>query len=107
MPLRSDRVQRLQREKELTNRYIANVIGVNENTVSRWVSGKRQPGVLSLNQLAALLEVSIEYLMGITDDPTPPSDDIGELSDEERRILMIFRRGGRKGLKRLLGDDDE
>lgn len=107
MPVRADRLQRLQKEKGYTNRYIAAVIGVNENTVSRWVSGKRQPGALSLNQLAATLEVSLDYLMGTTDDPTPPSSEIGELSEEEERILWAFRRGGRKGIKRLLDQDDE
>lgn len=107
MPVRADRLQQLQRGKGYTNRYIATVIGVNENTVSRWVSGKRQPGGLSLNQLAALFEVSIEYITGLTDDPTPPSDDIGDLTNEERELLRILRRGGRKALKRLLDDDDE
>ena len=107
MPLRAERLQLLQREKGYTNRYIANVLHVNENTVSRWVSGRRQPGRLSMNQLAALCETSIEYLNGITDDPTPPPDDIEDLTDEERELLRAFRRGGRKGLKRLLGDDDD
>lgn len=107
MPIRADRLQQLQKEKGYTNRYIATVIDVNENTVSRWVSGKRQPGGLSLNQLAALLDVSIEYLTGLTDDPTPPSNDIGDLSEEERLLLQVFRRGGRKALLRQLGEDDE
>lgn len=107
MALRTDRLQLMQRERGYTNRYIATVLGVNENTVSRWVSGKRQPGKLSLYQLAALLEVSIEYIEGLTDDKTPPPSDIGDLSDEERRLIWAFRRGGRKGLTRLFGDDEE
>ena len=107
MPLRTDRVQTLQRAKGYTNRYIATVLGVSENTVSRWVSGRRQPGKLSINQLAAMFEVSIEYLLGLTDDPIPPPNDISDLTDEERELLRIFRRGGRKALKRLIDDDDE
>lgn len=107
MPLRADRVQRLQKEKGYTNRYIATVLDVNENTVSRWASGRRQPGKLSLNQLAALFGVSIEYLLGSTDDPTPPPDEIEDLSAEEREMLRAFRRGGRKALLRLLGEDDD
>ncbi len=107
MPLRADRVRELQRAKGYSNRYIANLIGVNENTVSRWANGNRQPGSLSLNQLAAALDVSLDYLMGINDDPTPPSSDIGDLSEEEKRILWAFRRGGRKAIRRLLEKDDE
>lgn len=107
MPLRADRLQQLQRDKGYTNRYIANLIGVNENTVSRWANGNRQPGSLSLNQLAAVLEVTLDYLMGISDDPSPPSTELGELSEEEQRILWAFRRAGRKGIRRLLDKDDE
>jgi transcriptional regulator with XRE-family HTH domain len=106
MPLRADRVRELQRAKGYSNRHIATLIGVNENTVSRWANGNRQPGSLSLNQLAAVLEVSLDYLMGISDDPTPPSQEIGELSKEEQRLLWAFRRGGQKGVTRLFHDDD-
>lgn len=106
MPLRADRMRELLKSKGYSNRYISNLIGVNENTVSRWANGNRQPGSLSLNQLAAALEVTLDYLMGISDDPTPPSSEIGELSEEEKRFVWAFRRGGRKGIKRLLDDDE-
>lgn len=106
MPFRADRLLALQREKGYTNRHIATVIGVNENTVRRWITEGRQPGALSLNQLAAVLDTNIDYLMGNTDDKTPPPSDIGELSDEEKRLIWAFRRGGRGGLTRLFGDDE-
>lgn len=107
MPLRADRLRELQKAKGYSNRHLAGLIGVNENTVGRWVKGNRQPGALSLNQLAAALETSLDFLMGTTDDPTPPSSEIGELSKEEERILWAFRRGGRKAIRRLLDEDDE
>ncbi len=107
MPFRADRLTALQREKGYTNRYIAGVIGVYENTIRRWVTEGRQPGTLSLNQLAAILDTNIDYLLGNTEDKTPPSDDIEDLSDEERRLLWAYRRGGRKAILRLLGEDGE
>lgn len=107
MPLRADRVRELQNHNGYTNRYIADLIGVSENTVSRWANGHRQPGALSLNQLAAVFNVSLDYLMGMTDDPTPPPSDLGELSLEEQRLLWAFRRGGPKAVRRQLGDTDE
>lgn len=106
MPLRTDRVRELQQAKGYSNRYIADQIEVNENTVSRWVTGNRQPGALSLNQLAAILETNIDYLMGNTDDKTPPPSEIGELSEMEQRLIWALRRGGRKSARRLLADDE-
>jgi transcriptional regulator with XRE-family HTH domain len=107
MPFRADRLTALQREKGYTNRHLALLIGVNENTVRRWITENRQPGALSLNQLAAALDTNIDFLMGNTDDKTPPPSDIGDLSEMEQRLIWAFRRGGRKGATRLLGDTDE
>lgn len=106
MPFRADRLLALQKEKGYTNRYLAGLIGVNENTVRRWIIEHRQPGTLSLNQLAAILDTNIDYLMGNTEDKTPPPSELGELSDEERRLVWAFRRGGQKNVRRLFGDDE-
>lgn len=107
MPLREDRVRALLMSKGYSNRHVATLIGVNENTVGRWASGKRQPGSLSLNQLAAVLDTSTDYLLGTTEDPTPPPSELGELTDMEQRLVWAYRRGGRKNITRLFGDDDE
>lgn len=106
MPFRADRLAELQRAKGYSNRHLALLIGVNENTVRRWLVDGQQPGALSLNQLAATLDTNIDYLMGNTDDKTPPPSEIGELSEMEKRLVWAFRRGGRGGAKRLLGEDE-
>jgi transcriptional regulator with XRE-family HTH domain len=107
MPFRADRLAALQRAHGYSNRHLAGIIGVNENTVRRWLVDGQQPGALSLNQLAATLDTNIDYLMGNTDDKTPPPSELGELSEMERRLLWAFRRGGPKGARRLLSDVDE
>lgn len=106
MPFRADRLAELQRAKGYSNRHLANLIGVNENTVRRWLVEGQQPGALSLNQLAAVMDTNIDYLMGNTDDKTPPPPELGELSELEKRFVWALRRGGRKAVKRLLGDDE-
>lgn len=107
MPFRADRMGTLQKAMGYSNRHLAGLIGVNENTVRRWLVDGQQPGALSLNQLAAVLETNIDYLMGNTDDKTPPPSDIGDLSEMEQRLIWAFRRGGRGAARRLLGDTDE
>lgn len=107
MPFRADRLGELQRAHGYSNRHLATVIGVNENTVRNWLVNGQQPGALSLNQIAVALETNIDYLMGNTDDKTPPEPELGELSDEERRLLWAFRRGGEKEIRRLFGNADD
>lgn len=109
MPFRADRARALQQQQGYSNRHIALLIGINENTVGRWLSGKQQPNTARLNQLAAVLEVSIEYLLGTTDDKTPPPPELGELSDDEQRLVWMMRSSDEKAkeIRRLLFGDDE
>lgn len=102
MPLRADRVKLLQQQMGYSNRHIATLIGINENTVSRWVSGRQQPNSLRLNQLAAVLEVSEGYLLGNTDDKTPPPPDTGELSGDERRLILAIRDGDESEVNEIM-----
>ena len=107
MPLRADRVRQLQQKQGYTNRHIATLIGVNENTVSRWARGTRQPGSLSLNLLAALLDTSTDYLLGTTDEPNPPKRAQVDVTQMEFLLLDAFRRGDMRAITRLIGEDDD
>lgn len=50
-------------EKELTNRWLAEELGVCQMTVSRWTTNKTQPPVSQLIEIAKLLDVTLEDLM--------------------------------------------
>ena len=49
-------------KKGLKQKYIAEKVGVSEVTVSNWVKGKMRPNEQHLNELAKILDVSIEKL---------------------------------------------
>lgn len=53
-------------EKNRTNRWLAEAIGKNETTVSRWCSNKAQPGLDTLTKIAVLLNVDIRELINKT-----------------------------------------
>ena len=42
---------------------------ISENTISRYESGEREPGIAELIRIADYFRVSIDYLVGRTDDP--------------------------------------
>ena len=56
----------------LKQRHLAERLGVDETSVSRWVIGKREPDDQTKAQLANILHVSVDYLMG-RDSSTPPA----------------------------------
>lgn len=106
MPLHMVRIEALKERLKLTNKGISEAVGVKENTVWRWMSGKSQPASIHLSKLAEVLGTSSDYILGNTDDPTPRKRSQVDLTEDEFRILDAYRRGDWRGLMRLLGDGD-
>lgn len=53
----------LRRRRNLTQRELANLLGVQINTVSRWEQGQRCPSIKMLVQIAKILDVDIDDLI--------------------------------------------
>lgn len=58
-----------------------------KNTVSNMKAG-RMPSADNIVIIAQYLEVSAEYLMGATDDPTPPNK---VLTEEQKLLAEIYK----------------
>ena len=50
---------------------LAELLGISQQTYSRYERGQRIPSVETVYVLARLYHVSMDYLAGITDDPQP------------------------------------
>lgn len=61
-----NRIKVVLAEKGKTNRWLAEQIGKNEATVSRWCSNKAQPGLETLLEIARVLEVDVKELLNQT-----------------------------------------
>lgn len=73
-----DRLKSLRREKELTQAELAKIFSLGESTISFYESNKRTPDYELLNKLADYFNVSIDYLLGRTDNKQ-----LYELKDEQ------------------------
>ena len=63
---------RIARErKKLNQAELAKLIGVSNDTVSRWETGKRQPRLQDLNKLAEILKVPFSFVAGRNDETSP------------------------------------
>ena len=51
---------------------VATLLGLEWLGYQRYEAGNREPNLSRLCQLADILNVSTDYLLGRTDDPTPP-----------------------------------
>ena len=84
------RLFELRTEKELSQRDIAKVFNVSQGTYNNWENGKTQPSIEQLISLASLFEVSVDYLIGNTDEYGTIKGN-NSISSQERELLKSFR----------------
>jgi putative transcriptional regulator len=53
-------------EQSRTNRWLADQVGVNEGTVSHWVTNSKQPSVETFYNIAIILKIDIKDLFEST-----------------------------------------
>lgn len=63
-----ERLRELRKNRKLTLRELSEKINLRANTLSQFENGKRKPSIESLNTLADFFNVSVDYLMGRTND---------------------------------------
>jgi transcriptional regulator with XRE-family HTH domain len=66
-----ERIRNLRIDNDLTQKQVAGVLGVKQNTYSQYEIGVLKYPIDVLIKLAYRFETSIDYLVGITDVPTP------------------------------------
>lgn len=70
-----ERIKALRKEYGMTQFALANALGITKGTVSTWENNSRTPGFETLSKLSDIFQRSIEYIMGKSDDATPPVRD--------------------------------
>lgn len=62
------RIKELRTAKGISQLKMAMDLNTNQNTISRYETGEREPGIAELIKIADYFNVSIDYLVGRTDD---------------------------------------
>lgn len=88
----------LRNEKGYSQKELAEMINVAQNTVSNWENGTREPDNATLIKLAKLFNCSTDYLLGRTDikNPYEPEamavhHDEEEFTEEELEDIKKFK----------------
>lgn len=79
-------IKSLREARGLTQRALAKQLGMAPSTLAMYEIGKREPDNDTLKKFADFFGVSTDYLLGRTDDPTPP--DVDEPTEQELEELM-------------------
>lgn len=89
----SDKIKMLAKEKKIPIKVLLEECGLSKNTLSSMQSGGSLPKSENLAKIADGLNVSVDYLLGRTDDPNlntkKQAVDVDSLSKEEITALVI------------------
>jgi transcriptional regulator with XRE-family HTH domain len=65
----SQRLNKLRQKKNISHEKLANELGLTRTTISHWENGIRLPSLETAAALADYFDVSLDYLVGRSDDP--------------------------------------
>ena len=92
----AERLRTLRRERELSKRELVGQLPINYSTYANYESGFREPNSEVLQMLARFYGVSIDYLMGMTENRRK-ADEIAVLNDEEHDHITLYRQLDKHG----------
>ena len=88
METMGERIAKARMYMNLNQRELAKKANLTEANLSRYENGVREPKSAVLARLADALEVSTDYLVGLTDEKTYDSYDVGK-KDEDDILLAL------------------
>lgn len=103
------RIKERREQIDLTQRELAEAVGVAVPTISMYENGKREPDGQTMTRLASVLGCSVDYLLGVDEKPVEMSDFTfamhgmeRDLTEHDKAVLLQMaqtlkdaRRGGR------------
>lgn len=84
-----NRLKEIREDRDLYQRDVANFLNIDQSNYSRYEQEKINIPVSILKRLAAYYDVSIDYLLYLTDEKKPYKKSIVETNcDEEQKISV-------------------
>lgn len=77
----NERLREARKQKNYSQEYVAEKIHTSRQTVLRWENGTSVPSVEIIKELAKLYDVSINYLLEISDDNKESIQESSNISD--------------------------
>lgn len=103
--MRNKRLREARIKNHLTQEELAEKMQTNKVQISRWENGSAIPRSEALIDLSRILSVSVDYLLGLSDEPTIRMR-FDNLTPEEMLILTAIRSGNdQEALKIIVNRD--
>lgn len=102
--MRGDRLKLVRDDQGYSQEKLAEMLNIGQLQIWRYENGETEPKGEVLARIAKFLNVSTDYLLGLTDDPHGHLQN--DLSEKERRILSALRNNEPiQAIKAIVGDE--
>ncbi len=98
-----NRIRDLRKKHHMSQIRLSIELGVSQETISAYESGKHYPSYPSLVKLSEIFGVSIDFLMGLSEEKNTTKtysskeimllDIFNELSDSEQQLVFAYMQG--------------
>lgn len=85
-----ERLQTLRKSKGLSQKQVADAVGISASVISNYESSERTPSLENLIALAGFYRCSTDYLLGIEKIDSNKVVDVSMLTDEQIQLLGAF-----------------
>ena len=103
--IRGDRLKLLRTQRGYSYQDLAERLDLGTKQIWRYETGENDPTGDVLGRIAKEFNVSADYLLGLTAEPTPWLNH-GDLDDKEREVITAWRRGDRlNAIKSIVLDE--
>nr|DAX04325.1 MAG TPA: repressor protein [Bacteriophage sp.] len=86
-----ERIKELAANKKISIRQLEETLKFGNGTINRWRTNT--PGIDKIQKVADHFDVSVDYLLGRTDDPKLNTGNVENEDDYEQELIMMFRKG--------------
>ena len=86
-----DRIFDLMFQKKITAAQLTREAGLTQGLVTQWKQRKQNPSMDSITKVAAFFGVTVDYLLGKMDDPTPENKKKAPSVDTKEAALIYAR----------------
>lgn len=95
-----DKIREARKNKELTQRQFADLIGAKHNSVSNWENNQNKPDPDTIEKICGVLDISPSYLLG-TKKPQPT------ISEFEKVLLSYYNQLNDLGKEKLIENAED
>src|SRR5258708_31837321 len=102
--MQGHRLRQIREELGYSQEQLGERLHLGNRQIWRYENNETDPSSEVVAQIARELKVSADYLLGLSDEPTPRLKE-DELSSKEQRVIQAWRKGERIEALRIIIND--